>query len=128
MSDFCTYCQRTEIYEYSKTLGNSQFVLLPFQPYKYVYALMLAEVGRVSEALKYSSSTLIFLYEFSSLFFILNVQCRYCQVVLKSLKTGRTLELEALKNLVLSLEERIKAHQQVYVCPLIKSLNVHNFL
>ncbi|KAL8539743.1 hypothetical protein ACS0TY_001381 [Phlomoides rotata] len=80
--------QRTEIFEYSKTLGNSQFVLLPFQPYKYVYALMLAEVGRVSEALK------------------------YCQVVLKSLKTGRTLESEALRNLVLSLEERIKAHQQ----------------
>ncbi|XP_057786972.1 protein transport protein SEC16B homolog [Salvia miltiorrhiza] len=80
--------QRTEIYEYSKTLGNSQFVLLPFQPYKYVYALMLAEVGRTSEALK------------------------YCQAVLKSLKTGRTLELENLRNLVSSLEERIKAHQQ----------------
>ncbi|KAH6829891.1 hypothetical protein C2S53_010696 [Perilla frutescens var. hirtella] len=80
--------QRTEIYEYSKTLGNSQFVLLPFQPYKYVYALMLAEVGRTSEALK------------------------YCQAVLKSLKTGRTMELENLRNLVSSLEERIKAHQQ----------------
>ncbi|KAL1559714.1 protein transport protein SEC16B [Salvia divinorum] len=80
--------QRTEIYEYSKTLGNSQFVLLSFQPYKYVYALMLAEVGRTSEALK------------------------YCQAVLKSLKTGRTLELENLRNLVSSLEDRIKAHQQ----------------
>lgn len=33
-------------------LGNSQFVLFPFQPYKFVYALMLAEVGRISEALK----------------------------------------------------------------------------
>ncbi|XP_042054595.1 protein transport protein SEC16B homolog isoform X3 [Salvia splendens] len=80
--------QRTEIYEYSKTLGNSQFVLLPFQPYKYVYALMLAEVGRTTDALK------------------------YCQAVLKSLKTGRTQELEYLRNLVSSLEERIKAHQQ----------------
>ncbi|XP_047948533.1 protein transport protein SEC16B homolog isoform X1 [Salvia hispanica] len=80
--------QRTEIYEYSKTLGNSQFVLLPFQPYKYVYALMLAEVGRTTDALK------------------------YCQAVLKSLKTGRTPELENLRNLVSSLEERIKAHQQ----------------
>ncbi|KAG6418770.1 hypothetical protein SASPL_120975 [Salvia splendens] len=80
--------QRTEIYEYSKTLGNSQSVLLSFQPYKYVYALMLAEVGRTSEALK------------------------YCQAVLKSLKTGRTHELENLRNLVSSLEDRIKAHQQ----------------
>ncbi|KAL1548995.1 protein transport protein SEC16B isoform X2 [Salvia divinorum] len=80
--------QRTEIYEYSKTLGNPQFVLLQFQPYKYIYALMLAEVGRTSEALK------------------------YCQAVLKSLKTGRTMELENLRNLVSSLEDRIKAHQQ----------------
>ncbi|GFP93063.1 protein transport protein sec16b homolog [Phtheirospermum japonicum] len=80
--------QRTEIYEYSKTLGNSQFVLLTFQPYKFVYALMLAEVGRISEALK------------------------YCQAVLKSLKTGRSPEVEILRHLVSSLEERIKAHQQ----------------
>ncbi|KAK4483610.1 hypothetical protein RD792_010809 [Penstemon davidsonii] len=80
--------QRTEIYEYSKTLGNSQFVLLPFQPYKLVYAHMLAEVGRISDALKYS------------------------QAVLKSLKTGRTPEVETLRHLASSLEERIKAHQQ----------------
>ncbi|KAG8382433.1 hypothetical protein BUALT_Bualt05G0076800 [Buddleja alternifolia] len=60
--------QRTEIYEYSKTLGNSQFFLLLFQPYKLIYAHMLAEVGRISDALK------------------------YCQAVLKSLKTGRTPE------------------------------------
>ncbi|KAK4434985.1 protein transport protein SEC16B [Sesamum alatum] len=80
--------QRTEIYEYSKALGNSQFVLLPFQPYKFVYALMLVEVGRMAEALK------------------------YCQAVSKSLKTGRTPEVESLRHLVSSLEERIKAHQQ----------------
>ncbi|CAI9772476.1 unnamed protein product [Fraxinus pennsylvanica] len=80
--------QRTEIYEYSKMLGNSQFTLLPFQPYKLVYAHMLAEVGRMSDALK------------------------YCQAALKSLKTGRSLEVETLRQLILSLEERIKAHQQ----------------
>ncbi|KAL3619398.1 hypothetical protein CASFOL_036968 [Castilleja foliolosa] len=80
--------QRTEVYEYSKTLGNSQFVLLPFQPYKLVYAQMLAEVGKMSDALK------------------------YCQAVLKCLKTGRAPEVETLRNLVSSFEERIKAHQQ----------------
>ncbi|KAL6583017.1 hypothetical protein OROMI_005095 [Orobanche minor] len=79
---------RMKICEYSKTLGNSQFVLLPFQLFKYVYALMLAEVGRTSEALK------------------------YCQAVLKSLKTDRSLELENLRSLVSSLVERINAHQQ----------------
>ncbi|WZZ87502.1 hypothetical protein YC2023_116081 [Brassica napus] len=42
--------QRTELYEYSKTLGNSQYILLPFQPYKIIYAHMLAEVGKLSAA------------------------------------------------------------------------------
>ncbi|MQL98712.1 hypothetical protein Taro_031425, partial [Colocasia esculenta] len=81
--------QRTELYEYSKVLGNSQFILLPFQPYKLVYAYMLAEVGKVSEALK------------------------YCQAILKSLKSsGRDPEVETWKGLVSSLEERLRAHQQ----------------
>ncbi|EOY24331.1 RGPR-related, putative isoform 1 [Theobroma cacao] len=80
--------QRTEFYEYSKVLGNSQFILLPFQPYKLIYAHMLAEVGRVSDSLK------------------------YCQAVLKSLKTGRAPEVETWKQLVLSLEDRIRIHQQ----------------
>ncbi|MFS7996967.1 putative COPII coat assembly protein, Sec16 [Helianthus anomalus] len=80
--------QRTEVYEYSKMLGNSQFTLLPFQPYKLIYAHMLAEVGRVSDSLK------------------------YCQAITKSLKTGRIPEVEIWRQLVLSLEERIKTHQQ----------------
>ncbi|KAL6181301.1 hypothetical protein ACLB2K_047956 [Fragaria x ananassa] len=80
--------QRTELYEYSKMLGNSQFILLPFQPYKLIYAHMLAEVGRVSDSLK------------------------YCQIILKSLKTVRAPEVETWKQLVLSLEDRIRAHQQ----------------
>ncbi|GFZ01162.1 RGPR-like protein [Actinidia rufa] len=60
--------QRTELYEYSKVLGNAQFSLLPFQPYKLIYAHMLAEVGKLTEAMK------------------------YCQAVLKYLKTGRAPE------------------------------------
>ncbi|CAL0331698.1 unnamed protein product [Lupinus luteus] len=80
--------QRTELYEYSKMLGNSQFILLPFQPYKLIYAYMLAEVGKVSDSLK------------------------YCQAVLKSLKTGRSPEVEIWKQLVSSLEDRIRTHQQ----------------
>jgi hypothetical protein len=80
--------QRTEIYEYSKVLGNSQFMLLPFQPYKIIYAHMLAELGRVSDSLK------------------------YCQAVSRTLKTGRAPEVETWRQLVSSLEERIKTHQQ----------------
>ncbi|XP_061365661.1 protein transport protein SEC16B homolog [Gastrolobium bilobum] len=80
--------QRTELYEYSKVLGNSQFILHPFQPYKLIYAYMLAEVGKVSDSLK------------------------YCQAILKSLKTGRAPEVEMWKQLVLSLDERIRTHQQ----------------
>lgn len=80
--------QRTELYEYAKLLGNSQFVLLPFQPYKLIYACMLAEVGKLSDSLK------------------------YCQAVSKSLKTGRSPEVDAWRHMVSSLEERIKIHQQ----------------
>ncbi|KAI3821843.1 hypothetical protein L1987_09416 [Smallanthus sonchifolius] len=80
--------QRTEVYEYSKMLGNSQFTLLPFQPYKLIYAHMLAEVGRVSDSLK------------------------YCQAITKSLKTGRIPDVEIWRQLVISLEDRIKIHQQ----------------
>ncbi|XP_023634978.1 protein transport protein SEC16B homolog isoform X2 [Capsella rubella] len=80
--------QRTELYEYSKTLGNSQYTLLPFQPYKVIYAHMLAEVGKLSTALK------------------------YCQAVIKCLKTGRSPEVEMWKQIVSSLEERIRIHQQ----------------
>ncbi|KAF5181677.1 transport protein sec16 [Thalictrum thalictroides] len=80
--------QRTEFYEYSMVLGNSQSVLLPFQPYKLIYAYMLAEVGRLSDSLK------------------------YCQAILKSLKTNRAPEVDALKQLLSSLEDRVKAHQQ----------------
>ncbi|KAG4949818.1 hypothetical protein JHK84_043246 [Glycine max] len=41
---------RTELYEYSKVVGNSPFTLHPFQPYKLIYAFMLAEVGKVSDS------------------------------------------------------------------------------
>ena len=44
--------QRTEVYEYAKVLGNSQYILLPFQPYKLIYAYMLAEIGKVSDSLR----------------------------------------------------------------------------
>ncbi|CAM8877672.1 unnamed protein product [Rhodiola kirilowii] len=80
--------QITELYEYSKVLGNSQFVLLPFQPYKLVYAHMLAELGKVSDSLK------------------------YCQAILKSLKTGRAPEVEYWKQIITSFEERLRIHQQ----------------
>ncbi|XP_038682275.1 protein transport protein SEC16B homolog isoform X2 [Tripterygium wilfordii] len=80
--------QRTELYEYSKVLGNSQFLLHSFQPYKLIYAHMLAEVGKVAESLK------------------------YCQAILKSLKTGREPEVETWRQLASALEERLRIHQQ----------------
>ncbi|ANM69872.1 RGPR-like protein [Arabidopsis thaliana] len=80
--------QRTELYEYSKTLGNSQYILLPFQPYKIIYAHMLAEVGKLSTAQK------------------------YCQAVIRCLKTSRSSEVEMWKQFASSLEERIRSHQE----------------
>ncbi|KAK3255337.1 hypothetical protein CYMTET_35475, partial [Cymbomonas tetramitiformis] len=45
--------QRTELYERIQMLVNPQALLAEFQPYKLVYAQMLAEEGRLVEALKY---------------------------------------------------------------------------
>ncbi|AQK59752.1 Protein transport protein SEC16B-like protein [Zea mays] len=82
--------QRTEVNEYAKVLGNSQYILLSFQPYKLIYAYMLVEVGKVSDSL------------------------RYCQPSIKVLKAyGRAPELEVWKQLFSSLKERIRTHQQV---------------
>uniref|UniRef100_A0A7C9EVL2 Protein transport protein sec16 n=1 Tax=Opuntia streptacantha TaxID=393608 RepID=A0A7C9EVL2_OPUST len=80
--------QRTELYEYAKVLGNSQFIVPPFQPYKLIYASMLAEVGKLSDSLK------------------------YCQAALRSLKAGRSSEVDAWRHMISALEERIKIHQQ----------------
>lgn len=81
--------QRTELYEYAKSLGNSQYVLVPFQPFKLLYAHMLAEAGKITEA------------------------CRYCQMVTKGLKNaGRGAEIEFCKQSALALEERLRQHSQ----------------
>ncbi|KAK9716370.1 hypothetical protein RND81_06G228800 [Saponaria officinalis] len=80
--------QITELFEYAKVTGNSQFALLPLQPYKLIYAHMLAEIGKVSDSLK------------------------YCQAVSKVLKAGRSPEADILKQKLSSLEDRIRTHQQ----------------
>ncbi|XP_047320841.1 protein transport protein SEC16B homolog [Impatiens glandulifera] len=80
--------QITEIFEYSKVLGNPQFILTPFQPYKIIYAYMLAEMGKIGDSLK------------------------YCQAISKCLRTTRVPEAESWKSLLLSLEQRIKIYQQ----------------
>eukprot|EP00250_Pteridium_aquilinum_P021698 c25199_g1_i1 orf=455-5497(+) len=81
--------QRTELYEYAKILGNSQFVLVPFQPFKLLYAHMLAEAGKITEA------------------------CRYCQIVTRNLKNaGRGPEIEFCKQSAVALEERLRQHSQ----------------
>lgn len=81
--------QRTELYEYAKSLGNPQYVLVPFQPFKLLYAHMLAEAGKITEA------------------------CRYCQMVTKGLKNaGRGAEIEFCKQSAVALEERLRQHSQ----------------
>ncbi|KAH7425052.1 hypothetical protein KP509_11G037700 [Ceratopteris richardii] len=81
--------QRTELYEYAKFLGNPQFILLPFQPYKLLYSHMLAEAGKISEAR------------------------RYCQAVNKALKNAaRTPEIEFCRQGASALEERLRFYSQ----------------
>ncbi|EFJ23470.1 hypothetical protein SELMODRAFT_415411 [Selaginella moellendorffii] len=95
-ADYCKYphtyaspeaIQQMEVYEFARVTGNSQFILLPFQPYKLIYASMLAEAGKINEAL------------------------RYCQAVLKTLKTvGHAADV--CKEAAVALEERLRIHSQ----------------
>ncbi|KAI7997363.1 hypothetical protein LOK49_LG10G01455, partial [Camellia lanceoleosa] len=79
-----------ELYEYSKVLGNTRFILLPFQPYKFVYAHIFV-----------LSSTI-------------------------EISGGRAQEVDTWRQLVSSLEERIRTHQQYISLSLIlgKLLNL----
>ncbi|EFJ05486.1 hypothetical protein SELMODRAFT_431524 [Selaginella moellendorffii] len=79
--------QRMEVYEFARVTGNSQFILLPFQPYKPIYASMLAEAGKINEAL------------------------RYCQAVLKTLKTASH-AADVCKEVAIALEEHLHIHSQ----------------
>ncbi|EFJ05482.1 hypothetical protein SELMODRAFT_431530 [Selaginella moellendorffii] len=75
------------MYKFARMTGNSQFILLPFQPYKLIYALMLAEAGKINKAL------------------------RYCQAVLKTLKTAGH-AADVCKEAAVALEERLHIHSQ----------------
>ncbi|EFJ23607.1 hypothetical protein SELMODRAFT_415440 [Selaginella moellendorffii] len=81
--------QRTEVYEFARVTGNSQFILLPFQPYKLIYASMLTEAGKINKAL------------------------RYCLAVLKTLKTASH-AADVCKEAAVALEERLRIHSQVW--------------
>eukprot|EP00271_Cylindrocystis_brebissonii_P003418 TRINITY_DN14376_c0_g1_i1.p1 TRINITY_DN14376_c0_g1~~TRINITY_DN14376_c0_g1_i1.p1 ORF type:complete len:2183 (+),score=493.32 TRINITY_DN14376_c0_g1_i1:157-6549(+) len=81
--------QRTEVYEYARILGNPQYVLPAFQPFKLIYAYLLAEAGRMKEARN------------------------YCEAVQKALRlSGRSPEIEACRVSASGLEERLKSHMQ----------------
>lgn len=48
--------QRTEVFEYAKALGNSQYTLPTFQVYKFIYAATLADLGLLQQASNYYQS------------------------------------------------------------------------
>jgi hypothetical protein len=48
--------QRTEVLEYAIAQGNAQFELAGLQPFKLIYAMRLAEMGLVHEALGYCNA------------------------------------------------------------------------
>lgn len=50
---------RSEIYEWTKVLGNSQYVLPGIHPYKLVYASFLADLGLEDIAAKYPSVNIL---------------------------------------------------------------------
>ncbi|TDH68162.1 hypothetical protein CCR75_008986 [Bremia lactucae] len=87
--------QRTEMYEWSQKLSKdaADNVMIPFQGYKLIYAMMLADLGKLEIAFKYVTSMLILI-----------------KAVTATTKPGTSMYLEGMKNQLTVLDDRLRQH------------------
>ncbi|CEG48280.1 Regucalcin gene promoter region-related protein (RGPR) [Plasmopara halstedii] len=87
--------QRTEIYEwahkYSK--GASANLMIPFQGYKLIYAMLLADHGKLETAFRYVTSMLAVINTFTA-----------------TSQPGTSMYLEGMKNQLTVLDDRLRQH------------------
>ncbi|KAJ8550492.1 hypothetical protein ON010_g10577 [Phytophthora cinnamomi] len=87
--------QRTEIYEWAQkhSKGASANLMIPFQGYKLIYAMLLADHGKLEAAFKYVSSMLAVI-----------------KAVTATMKPGTSMYLEGMKNQLTVLDDRLRQH------------------
>ncbi|KAE9008059.1 hypothetical protein PR002_g16017 [Phytophthora rubi] len=87
--------QRTELYEWAQkhSKGASANLMIPFQGYKLIYAMLLADHGKLETAFKYVSSMLAVI-----------------KAVTATMKPGTSMYLEGMKNQLTVLDDRLRQH------------------
>ncbi|CAH0493435.1 unnamed protein product [Peronospora farinosa] len=87
--------QRTEIYEWARkhAKGASANLMIPFQGYKLIYAMLLADHGKLDTAFKYVTSMLAVI-----------------KAVTAMMKPGTSMYLDGLKNQLTVLDDRLRQH------------------
>lgn len=87
--------QRTEIYEWAQkqSKGSSANLMIPFQGYKLIYAMLLADHGKLEIAFKYVTSMLTVI-----------------KAVTATMKPGTSMYLEGMKNQLTVLDDRLRQH------------------
>lgn len=86
--------QRTEIYEWiQKKASSNANAMIPFQGYKLIYAMILADHGKLETSFKYVNS-------------MLNV----IKAVTANMKPGTSMYLEGMQNQLTVLDDRLRQH------------------
>ncbi|KAF4318751.1 hypothetical protein G195_007866 [Phytophthora kernoviae 00238/432] len=87
--------QRTEVYEWAQkhSRGVSGNLMIPFQGYKLIYAMLLADHGKLETAFKYVTSMLAVI-----------------KAVTATMKPGTSMYLEGMKNQLTVLDDRLRQH------------------
>ncbi|KAG2777329.1 hypothetical protein Pcac1_g12157 [Phytophthora cactorum] len=87
--------QRTEVYEWAQkhSTGASANLMIPFQGYKLIYAMLLADHGKLETAFKYVTSMLTVI-----------------KAVTATMKPGTSMYLEGMKNQLTVLDDRLRQH------------------
>ncbi|RLN37569.1 hypothetical protein BBJ28_00005692 [Nothophytophthora sp. Chile5] len=87
--------QRTEVYEWVQkhAKGPSTNLMIPFQGYKLIYAMLLADHGKLETAFKYVTSMLTVI-----------------KAVMATMKPGTSMYLEGMKNQLTVLDDRLRQH------------------
>ncbi|OWZ14722.1 COPII coat assembly protein [Phytophthora megakarya] len=87
--------QRTEIYEWAQkhSKGASANLMIPFQGYKLIYAMLLADHGKLDTAFKYVTSMLTVI-----------------KAVMATMKPGTSMYLEGMKNQLTVFDDRLRQH------------------
>ncbi|EEY61619.1 COPII coat assembly protein SEC16, putative [Phytophthora infestans T30-4] len=87
--------QRTEVYEWAQkqAKGASANLMIPFQGYKLIYAMLLADHGKMETAFKYVTSMLTVI-----------------KAVTATMKPGTSMYLEGMQNQLTVLDDRLRQH------------------